>query len=48
MKTSSGALLRLPVARVPDIAKALHYLGQCGLERIGLSEGERPLGEYTF
>ena len=48
VKTSSGALLRLPVARVPDIAKALHYLGQCGLERIGLSEkGERPLGECT-
>jgi 23S rRNA (guanosine2251-2'-O)-methyltransferase len=38
VKTSSGSLLRLPVARVPDIAKALHYLGQCGLERIGLSE----------
>ena len=38
VKTSSGALLRLPVARVPDAAKALRYLGQCGLERIGLSE----------
>lgn len=38
VKTSSGALLRIPVARVPDIGKALHYLGQCGLERIGLSE----------
>lgn len=38
VKTSSGALLRLPVSRVPDIARALAYLGQCGLERIGLSE----------
>lgn len=38
VKTSSGALLRLPVSRVPDTANALRYLGQCGLERIGLSE----------
>jgi 23S rRNA (guanosine2251-2'-O)-methyltransferase len=38
VKTSSGALLRLPVSRVPDIPKALAYLGQCGLERIGMSE----------
>ena len=38
VKTSSGALLRLPVARVPDVSKALRYLGKCGLERIGLSE----------
>lgn len=38
VKTSSGALLRLPVARVPDISAALAYLGKCGLERIGLSE----------
>ena len=36
------------MARVPDIPKALHYLGQCGLERIGLSEkGKRPLVECT-
>ena len=33
---------------MPDIPKALHYLGQCGLERIGLSEkGQRPLTEYS-
>ncbi len=38
VKTSSGALLRLPVSRVPDVTKALAYLGKCGLERIGLSE----------
>ncbi|MDA8695449.1 23S rRNA (guanosine(2251)-2'-O)-methyltransferase RlmB [Flavobacteriales bacterium] len=38
VKTSSGALLRLPVARVPDVTKALRYMGKCGLERIGLSE----------
>lgn len=38
IKTSSGSLLRLPVSRVPDITKALSYLGKCGLERIGLSE----------
>ena len=38
VKTSSGALLRLPVSRVPDVARALEYLGKCGLERIGLSE----------
>ncbi len=44
VKTSSGALLRLPVARVPDVAKALRYLGTCGLERIGMSEkAERDL-----
>ncbi len=38
VKTSSGALLRLPVARVSDVTKALRYMGKCGLERIGLSE----------
>ena len=38
VKTSSGALLRLPVSRVPDVTKALRYMGKCGLERIGLSE----------
>ena len=37
-KTSSGALLRLPVARVSDVTKALRNMGKCGLERIGLSE----------
>ena len=48
VKTSSGALLRLPVARVPDTAKALRYLGQCGLERIGLSEkAERNLRDCS-
>jgi 23S rRNA (guanosine2251-2'-O)-methyltransferase len=44
VKTSSGAILRLPVARVSDTAKALAYLGKCGLMRIGLSEkAEQPL-----
>lgn len=38
VKTSSGALLRLPVARVSDVTKALRFMGKCGLERIGLSE----------
>ena len=38
VKTSSGSILRIPVARVPDISKALDYLGKCGVERIGLSE----------
>lgn len=48
VKTSSGALLRVPVARVPDVTKALAYLGQCGLERIGLSEkAEQDLTECT-
>ena len=32
------------MARVPDVAKALRYLGTCGLERIGMSEkAERDL-----
>ena len=44
VKTSSGALLRLPVARVPDVSKALRYLGTCGLKRVGMSEkAERDL-----
>ena len=48
VKTSSGALLRLPVSRVPDVAKALAYLGKCGLERIGLSEkAERDVKDCT-
>ena len=48
VKTSSGALLRIPVSRVPEISKALRYLGQCGLERIGLSEkADLPLTACT-
>jgi len=48
VKSSSGALLRIPVSRVPDISKALRYFGQCGLERIGLSEkAEHPLTDCT-
>lgn len=48
VKTSSGALLRLPVARVHDVHKALQYLGKCGLERIALSEkAETNLGQCS-
>ena len=38
IKSSSGALLRLPVCRVPKITEALKFLNSSGVECIALSE----------
>jgi len=38
IKSSSGALLRLPVARVPDLSRALEELSQSGIAAVALSE----------
>lgn len=38
IKSSSGALLRLPVARVPDMARALQDLAANGITAVALSE----------
>lgn len=38
IKSSSGALLRLPVARVPDLAAALSNLALSGIQALALSE----------
>ena len=38
IKSSSGALLRLPVARVPNLSRALEELSQSGIAAVALSE----------
>jgi 23S rRNA (guanosine2251-2'-O)-methyltransferase len=38
IKSSSGALMRLPVARVPDMAKAIKSIAQHGIQPVALSE----------
>ena len=38
IKSSSGALMRLPVARVPDMADALKMIAQHGIQPVALSE----------
>lgn len=38
VRASSGALLRLPVARVTDMKKALKFLGESGLNLVALTE----------
>lgn len=44
IKTSSGALLRLPVARAPQLTGALKYLSTAGIRIVGISEkGASPL-----
>jgi 23S rRNA (guanosine2251-2'-O)-methyltransferase len=49
IKTSSGALLRLPVARVPQLAAALKYLATSGIQVIGVTEkGARPMNQEAF
>jgi len=44
IKTSAGALSRLPVCRTPDLKKTLKYLQQCGLNIVAASEqGAHPV-----
>ena len=38
IKSSSGALMRLPVARVPDMANAIKMMAQHGIQPVALSE----------
>ena len=38
IKSSSGALMRLPVARVPDMANAIKLIAQHGIQPVALSE----------
>lgn len=38
IKSSSGALMRLPVARVPDMADAIKMVAQHGIQPVALSE----------
>jgi 23S rRNA (guanosine2251-2'-O)-methyltransferase len=38
IKSSAGALGRLPVCRTPDLVKTLKYLQQAGLQVVGASE----------
>lgn len=38
VKTSAGALLRIPVCKVEDLTSALKYMQQCGVNIVGISE----------
>ena len=38
IKSSSGALMRLPVALVPDMANAIKLIAQHGIQPVALSE----------
>lgn len=49
VKSSSGALLRVPVARAGDFTGALRQLQESGLKIIGLSEeGAQNIWEYDW
>ena len=46
VRSSSGALLRIPVARVPDLKRALKFLGESGLNLVALTEkSEKDLAD---
>lgn len=48
-KTASGALETVPIALVPNLARALAELGDAGVTRIGLDgEGEHLIDEEPF
>ena len=48
-KASAGAVERLPVARVTNLARALESLKEAGLWTVALSaDGDRPLGELDL
>lgn len=44
VKTSAGALMRIPVCKVEDLVRTLTYMQQCGIKLVGISEqGSTPL-----
>lgn len=48
VKSSSGALLRLPVCRVPKLSQAIDFLTTSGISCVALSEkGETLLSDFT-
>ncbi len=49
IKTSAGALLRLPTCKVPNLRTAIYYLKQSGFSVVGASEkAETPLYDFDF
>lgn len=49
IRTSAGALLRIPTSRVPNLRTALFYLKDAGYTVIGTdSKGDIPLYEVSF
>ena len=49
IRTSAGALLRIPVCRVPNLRTALFYLKDMGYAIIGTdSKGDAPLYRTSF
>ncbi|MFI5203679.1 MAG: 23S rRNA (guanosine(2251)-2'-O)-methyltransferase RlmB [Flavobacteriales bacterium] len=49
VKTSAGALLKIPVCKEPNLKETIDYLKQSGIQMIGCSEkGEKNLSEVSF
>lgn len=49
IKTSAGALLRIPTCKVPNLRTAIYYLKESGFVVVGASEkADMPMYEFDF